>query len=241
MFLLFLMALAGPIPTASATSVSLTSTTNVVWHDASPLAQAVAPKSKPSPKAFISHALSANTTTINPIPAVPFYSQFADITSPKWQKVGCGITDLTMLIHYYRPGASVTVNQMLAKGIATGAYDNSAGWTYQGLIDLGKPYDLTGTWYTLPNNSGAALARLKTLLADGPLILSVHYKFDPASTIPHLVVVNAIQGGTVYVNDPATTKGTKEISIADFLKGWKRKVIVIRPKTDGGGIALAKK
>lgn len=134
-----------------------------------------------------------------------------------------------MLIHYYRPSTSVSVNQMLAKGIAQGAYDSIDGWTYQGLIDLGKPYGLTGSWYALPAASDAALARLKELLAKGPVIMSVHYKFDPASTIPHLVVVNGIDGDTVYVNDPATTKGTEALPMKKFLAGWKRKAVVIRP------------
>ncbi len=198
----------------------------------------------------VAHAETAESPSISKlgtsvattvVQRVPFFSQFTDITSPAWQKVGCGITDLTMLIHYYRPDASVTVDQMLTKGIAAGAYDYTAGWTYRGLINLGKPYGLTGTWYTLPGDSSAALERFKLLLADGPVILSVHYKFDPKSTIPHLVVINGIKDGTVYYNDPATTKGTKEISLADFLKGWKRKVIVIRPVVASGEAALAER
>jgi hypothetical protein len=144
-----------------------------------------------------------------------------------------------MLVHYYRPDATVTVNQLLAKGIAAGAYDYDAGWTYQGLIDLGAPYGLTGTWYTLPSDSQTALVRFKALLANGPVILSVHYQFDPQSTIPHLIVVNGIRDGMVYYNDPATTKGTTQIPLADFLKGWKRKVIVIRPAESGNAVALA--
>jgi ABC-type bacteriocin/lantibiotic exporter with double-glycine peptidase domain len=69
----------------------------------------------------------------------------------------------------------------------------------------------------------------------------VHYKFDPKSTIPHLVVVDGIVGGVVYYNDPAAKTGEKQISTADFLKGWKKKVIVVRPVADGNAIALAQK
>lgn len=162
-------------------------------------------------------------------PSVPFYSQFADIQSPKWQKVGCGITSLAMIIDYYSPKA-VTVNNLLAQGIAAGAYDYNAGWIYDGLIQLSKSYGLSGAYHDLSSlNTQAAFAQFQAYLKGGPVILSVHYKFDPKSTIPHLVVINGIANGLVYYNDPATLVGTKHITIADFLKGWKRKVIVIRP------------
>jgi predicted double-glycine peptidase len=75
---------------------------------------------------------------------------------------------------------------------------------------------------------------------EGPVILSVHYKFDPKSTIPHLVVIDAVDNGVVYYNDPAAKTGEKQISVTNFLKGWKKKVIVIRPVQKSGGIALAK-
>lgn len=240
MFLLLLTALAGLIFPTTATTASLVDTPVVTVHDTATSTQVIAivPKLEPTPRVLAPRILPEIATT-SAAPVVPFYSQFTDITSQKWQKVGCGITDLTMLIRYYRPDTTVTVNQMLTKGIAIGAYDESAGWTYQGLIDLSHEYGLDGTWYTLPSDPQAALTRFKTILSDGPVILSVHYKFDPKSTIPHLVVVNAIKGNTVYVNDPATTKGTQQIALNDFLAGWKRRVIVIRPTNQTPVIALS--
>ena len=55
------------------------------------------------------------------IPDVPFYSQFKDITSSSWQKVGCGVTSLAMVIDYYKPDA-VSVNTLLKQGITSGSY-----------------------------------------------------------------------------------------------------------------------
>ncbi len=175
------------------------------------------------------------------IPEVPFYSQFTDIKSPAWQKVGCGITDLTMVIEYYHPG-SASVETLLKKGIAAGAYDYNAGWIYKGLIDLSRQYGLDGTYHDLSGlDAESAFKKFKGYLKEGPVILSVHYKFDPKSTIPHLVVINGIKDGIVYYNDPATTTGTKQISVANFLKGWKRKVIVLRPVQNSAEIALVGK
>ncbi len=173
------------------------------------------------------------------VPDVPSYSQFKDIQSPPWQKVGCGITSLAMIIDYYTPDA-VSVDALLKQGIAAGAYDYSAGWIYQGLINLGKKYGLEGAYHNLSALSAQdAFAQFKEYLKDGPVILSVHYKFDPKSTIPHLLVVDGIKDGVVYYNDPASSRGQKHIAVADFLKGWKRKVIVLRqPKSPlAGGLS----
>lgn len=161
--------------------------------------------------------------------SVPFYSQFADISSPTWKKVGCGVTSLAMLIDFYKPD-SVSVNTLLQQGIKAGAYLQSAGWTYAGLIGLSQKYGLEGTSYDLAKlSTGAAFAQFEKHLKDGPVIASVHYKFDPKSTIPHLVVINRIENGVIYYNDPAAKSGNLKISVADFQKGWKKRYIVIRP------------
>jgi len=160
---------------------------------------------------------------------VPFYSQFTDIESAKWQKVGCGVTSLAMIIDYYKPDA-VSVETLLTRGIASGAYDQSAGWSHQGLISLSKKYGLDGSSYDL-SGSGmtSAFGKLTAQVKKGPVIVSVHYKFDPKSTIPHLVVVDGISGDTVYYNDPASKSGQKHISVSSFQAGWKKKYIVVRP------------
>lgn len=184
------------------------------------------------------HTLETQKETAISVPIVPFYSQFKDITSPKWQKVGCGVTSLAMIIDYYKP--AVSVNTLLKQGIASGAYLQNAGWSYSGLIGIGKKYGLTGTSYDLgTKNNETAFSQLKASLHDGPVIASVHYKFDPKSTIPHLVVINAVVGDIVYYNDPAAKTGGKTISSADFVKGWKRRMIVIRPTAESTEVALA--
>jgi predicted double-glycine peptidase len=162
------------------------------------------------------------------IPNVPFYSQFKDIESLSWQKVGCGVASLAMVIDYYK--SAVPVDTLLKQGIASGAYLKSAGWTYAGLIALAKQYGLSGSSYDLAQlSTKEALLWLQTYAADGPVIVSVHYKFDPKNPIPHLVVIDGIEDDTVYYNDPAAKGGEKQISLADFQKAWKKRFIVIRP------------
>ena len=174
------------------------------------------------------------------IPDVPFYSQFKDIQSPKWQKVGCGVTSLAMVINYYKP-ETVSVNALLKRGVAAGAYAPNAGWIYAGLISLSHKYGLDGTYYDLSKlDTETAFGRLQDILKEGPVILAVHYKFDPKSTIPHLVVINGIKDGVVYYNDPAAKVGEKQISVENFLKAWKKKVIAIRPVKVSSTVAVAR-
>jgi hypothetical protein len=94
-------------------------------------------------------ALEKNPTqTLTVIPDVPFYSQFNDITSVKWKKIGCGVASLAMVIEYYKP-SSVSVDKLLGQAIASGAYQKSAGWTHQGLATLSQRYGFTGNTYDL--------------------------------------------------------------------------------------------
>ena len=180
-------------------------------------------------KQKVSPYISTSTSAILSVPLVHFYSQFTDVVSSHWQKQSCGIASLAMIIDYYNPG-TVIVNTLLTEAIAAGAYDLDAGWTYTGLINASKKYGMGGTSYDLGDSDAqTAYATMKTYLQKGPLIASVHYKFDPKSTIPHLVVLNGIVGDTLIYNDPAAKDGQKSITVADFLKGWKRRFIVVRP------------
>lgn len=168
----------------------------------------------------------------NPVvPTVPFYSQFTDIGDPNWKKVGCGIASLAMLIEYYEPN-SVSVDTLLREGINAHAYLSNAGWTYAGLIGISKKYGLTGTSYDL-GTSGmeTAFSQLETALKAGPVMVSIHYKFEPQNPIPHLVIANGIKDGVLYYNDPASVQGGGSISIERFKLAWKKRYIEIRPIT----------
>jgi uncharacterized protein YvpB len=172
-----------------------------------------------------------NTTVAN----VPFFSQFTDIQSPQWQGVGCGITSLAMMIDFYKPDA-VSVNNLLQQGINAGAYDQNNGWNFGGLIQLAQQYGLTGDFVDLSKlTAKTAIAKFDTLLNNGPVILSVHNKFNPKDSLPHLVVIDGINNNFVYYNDPAAKTGQKKISITNLAKGWEKKMIVLRPAKPGAG------
>lgn len=161
-------------------------------------------------------------------PIVPFYSQFDDITSASWKKIGCGIASLAMLIEYYNPG-SVVVDTLLQEGINANAYLDSAGWTYAGLIGVSKKYGLGGETHDYGNLSmEKAYAELVAELEEGPVMASVHYTFQKSNPIPHLVIINGIKDEKVYYNDPAEKNGGGSISVAQFQSAWKKRYVEFR-------------
>lgn len=163
--------------------------------------------------------------------AVPFYSQFADISSPEWKKVSCGIASLGMLIKYYRPDTEMTLDALLTRGIAAGAYVDDAGWSHAGLISLAGRYGLTGESRSLADlTMQDAFAELEQAVAEGPVMVSVHYTFEPSNPIPHLVVITNIKDDKVYYNDPAEKAGNGSISKIKFQNSWKKRYIAIRPQ-----------
>ncbi len=170
--------------------------------------------------------------TYTPIPTVPFYSQFKDIHNNTWQKVGCGITSLAMVIDYYS-NDKISVDTLLKQGVASGAYNQTYGWIHNGLITVSKEYGMKGKSYDVSSETkDKSFSTLQSYLADGPVIVSVHYKFDPKNSVPHLVVLDGYKNGVIYYNDPAAKIGQKTISQADFQKAWKKKFIVIRPSVE---------
>lgn len=180
-------------------------------------------------KASASQKITEHIAVSTRIPSVPFYSQFTDITPTAWKKIGCGIASLAMLIEYYEPG-KMTVDTLLQEGIVADAYLSNAGWTHAGLIALSTKYGLKGASRDMAALSmNAAFNQLETVLNEGPVMVSVHYTFDPKNPIPHLVVVNGVSNGMVHYNDPAEKSGDGTISVAQFQSAWKKRYIEIRP------------
>lgn len=171
----------------------------------------------------------AKTRTADPL-SVPFYSQFTDVSDPSWKKLSCGVASLAMLIELYEPDEISSVDALLREGINSGAYIRGAGWSHRGLVRLAKKHGLSGDTYDFSRRGmSTAFAKLKASLKNGPAIVSVHYTFDPQNPIPHLAVINDIEGDTLYYNDPAETSGGGTLSAEKFKAAWKKRYITVRP------------
>lgn len=159
---------------------------------------------------------------------VPFYSQFRDIELIEWQKLGCGIASLAMVIEYYKPN-TVSVMKLLNQAINSGAYQQNIGWKHKELSVLAERYGLVQKSYDLiKSDNETAFAQFLNFLQDGPVVVSIHNKFNPQATLGHIVVITGFENDVIFYNDPAGTEPERKISTEDFLKGWKKRFIVIR-------------
>ncbi len=161
---------------------------------------------------------------------VPFYSQFQDISRPEWRGQSCGIASMAMAIEFYKP-KSFSITKLLSQAINSGAYDPAVGWKHQQLAELADRYGLVGTNYDFSEaDNETALNNLEAALKEGPVVVSIHNKFDPRATLGHIVVLTGFENEFMLYNDPASAKVEKKISTLDFLKGWKKRFITVREK-----------
>lgn len=164
---------------------------------------------------------------------VPLHYQISEIKSIDWKQKGCGVASLAMLVDFYKPDDTASVQTLLEQGLRAGAFQKGVGWTHQGLANLAKKYGLVGTTYTLAGmKNGDAFPQFEKLLGDGPVIASIHRNFDPKNSAGHLVVVTGFDKDFIYYNDPGKHEGKRKVAISDFLKGWKKSFIVVRLPAD---------
>ena len=164
--------------------------------------------------------------------AVPFYSQFTDVSDPAWKKLACGIASLAMVLEY-QTGEKQSVDALLAEGRRSGAYESKNGWIHDGLITLAQKRGLSGAAYNLhASTTVAAFDAFKEKVVQAPTIVSVQYNFNRKSPISHLIVVDRIEDGIVYYNDPAQEQGGGIITQEGFLAAWNKRFIVLQQSTE---------
>ena len=170
---------------------------------------------------------------------VPLYSQIADISSVEWRQKGCGVADVAMIIEFYKPNTT-SVQKVLEEAIAAGAYVKNVGWSHKGLADLAVKHGMVGRTYDFSkSDKETALSQFKDILKEGPVIASIHRGFDPKSPYGHLIVVTGLDDNLVHYNDPGKRDGLRKVPITDFTRGWKKRLIVLRPPETKPQIALA--
>lgn len=164
---------------------------------------------------------------------VPAYSQYLDVHLRGWPRRACGIVALKMLLDYLSPRTRrMSIDNLIAFGLAREAYIPGVGWKHHGLAKLAEEFGLQGMNYDWADSSPeTAFARMKrhTRL---PLLASVHKHFNPKNG-GHLIVVIKAEKGFVYYHEPAShsrTRIPRTVDMPTFLSGWKRRIIVVRPR-----------
>ncbi len=171
--------------------------------------------------------------------SVPLYSQISDISSVAWRQKGCGVADVAMIVDFYKPNTT-TVQKVLEEAIKAGAYVKNVGWSHAGLAALAVKHGLVGKTVDLSIvKKEVAFSEFKNTVMEGPVIASIHRGFNPASPFGHLIVVTGFDDKLVYYNDPGKHDGIRTVPVADFMKGWKKRLIVIREPETKNKVALA--
>jgi hypothetical protein len=164
---------------------------------------------------------------------VPFFSQSTDIQSDDWKYRGCGLASLKMVIDFWNAKEGkdqVSFDSVFEVGMAAKAYAEGVGWTHLGLVKTASGFNFSAYNADLAFISlDDAFERLINDLNIGPVIVSVHPRFDASASGGHLVVVTGYEDGQLFINDPLNInekEGKISISEEDFKKAWKRRFIL---------------
>lgn len=175
---------------------------------------------------------------------VPYSSQYTDLGHHEWRARGCGIASLHMVMAYWHAQDAgnqlPSLNDLLTRGRAIGAYREGIGWTHAGLVNLAVEFGYNGFNADFapqspePKSAEDAWASLAGDLSRGPVMASVYAGLDAARGGGHIVVVTGIQDNLVHLNDPeemSEREGKRILALSVFLPAFKRRYIVIRPAT----------
>lgn len=159
------------------------------------------------------------------------YSQYLDLKKTTWQKSGCGIASLGMVINFYKPKKKIDLNELYQKGLDLGGYLKGVGWRHQGIVDLAKNYSFkeSKAFDLAADSLEKASKKLKQQLKKGPVIVSVYSKFIVGRN-GHLVVLMGLNDDAALVLNPDTRSRAKiacEIPLNLFWPAWKKRFIVI--------------
>ncbi|MFH0803582.1 MAG: C39 family peptidase [Candidatus Tagabacteria bacterium] len=169
---------------------------------------------------------------------VPSYSQYLDIKNKEWQDRACGIIALKSILDFWSDENKKIYpdgDKLVEIGLELNAYIPDIGWRHKELVDIAKSLDLDGKnfdWFK--KTPEEAFQKMFPYLEKYPLAASVHPLFETQNQGGHLVVLTGFENNILYYNDPASEireEIAQEIPLDNFLKGWKRRIIAIYPKS----------
>lgn len=171
---------------------------------------------------------------------VPRLSQHKDVKIQDfdnfWQKRGCGIVSLVMVMKYFRPEIPVkTIDELIITGVNKEHYIRGVGWKHRGIVELANDFGFTGKTFDLSKTENGAFELFMEELKKQPVIVSIHKDFKPTNG-GHLVVATGfketIKKLSLGINDPDCKSKkwvSRTISEKRFKTGWKKRFIVIKP------------
>lgn len=167
--------------------------------------------------------------------SVPAYSQYLDVRNCAWKRRSYGIVALKMVMDYYEPrrAAARSLPHLIRARTRAHALVRNKGWSHAGLARIAKQYGFHGENYDWCKQSPReAFRKFKKHLARGPMLASIYRGLKP-NAHGHLVVITGFKEGVVYYHDPDSRTRhdiARRATLAKFLKGWKRRIVVICPR-----------
>lgn len=165
---------------------------------------------------------------------VPAYSQHLDVKSRSWKQRSCGIVALKTVMDHYEPRRAVfrSFARLIKKGVRMHAYIRNVGWSHRGLARIAMSYGFRAKNYDWWGKTATrAFTHLRKHLTRGPVLASIHRDLKP-NAHGHLVAVVGFERGVVYYQDPDShtrRRISRRATLKKFLKGWKRRIVVVRP------------
>lgn len=167
---------------------------------------------------------------------VPPYSQFLDVKNHKWQRKSCGIVSLKMLLDYWSKQFNKTapsISKLIQEGVKNKGYIPNIGWRHKNLVELVEDYGFGGNNFDWAKvKPSIAFKKLRRYLNKYPLMASIYKNFCPGDN-GHLVVITDFKNNFIFYNDPDSKYRkdvAKKIGLKKFLKGWKKRIIIIYPR-----------
>lgn len=174
--------------------------------------------------------------------SVPFISQHVGIGDRQWKWRGCGVASLAMAMAYWHQqsagNASESLDALIEKGLAIGAYREGVGWVHAGLVALAQQYGYRAEAFDYadkgktPKTMPETWELLASALTEGPVLASVFPGLDPQRGGGHIVLVTGIDDELVYFNDPEESlarDGVRMVARHIFEQGFKKRFVVVRP------------
>jgi len=172
----------------------------------------------------------------------PLISQFLDIKEKYWQDKSCGVVSLAMAMSFLGK-KKINANDLLNRGLEKNFYIKEkslshkglVGWSHKGLVDMARSYGFLSRAYDFAKKTNVqATAKLLEALGDGPVLASSYKDFNTKNS-GHLFLMSGIKNGKIEYYDPNSKerKGVKkEVDLRIFLKGWKKRFIVVYSKNN---------
>ncbi|MDO8555125.1 MAG: C39 family peptidase [bacterium] len=169
---------------------------------------------------------------------VPYYSQWLDVKDPDWQYRSCGVAALKMAmlaLPSFSEEGDMGLDDLIKEGLASGAYKLNVGWIHEGLVNMAKKYEFSGSFrkeWAADKSADGINFIIDIISQNIPVIASVK-----SSTGGHLVLLSGFENVGekllgFFMNDPDAKEislgKNRFINIHDFMDLWKKRIIVIK-------------